>query len=255
MQIEDEFTHAEENLQSRLEQWRGSEPAIDGSWGRLVPQEWAEPSAYSYVARPAGSFVTEWASKDTIRTEKDRLIATAKAQGFFWDADTEYRICAALLKHQVEGGSEHDDYLVGESPNQVVIRNTANGIYGVRADTSPAQYLQRLDEYNRTFPILQMRLIGVSEDADGNAVIWTAQPFVYGEEFGSQAELEQAMETRGWRRDGYPGIPRFLHEATGAIIEDAHTGNILHRDGELFPIDVQMEALPEQPTDGLDARA
>lgn len=77
-----------------------------------------------------------------------------------------------------------------------------------------------------------MRLIGVSEPAEipGHAVVWTAQPYVRGKKFGSQAAVEQAMAAKGWVRDGSPGVPRCRHEATGTVIEDAHTDNVFQDD-------------------------
>lgn len=236
-----EFTHAEEALQSRLEQWRACAGLDDREGGRLVPREWSEPSACSDVRRGEASFLFEYSSRDTIRAEAARLIERAKAEGFFWDEATACRIAEHLI--EAEGCTEHDAYLVGAAPNQIVIRNTAHGIYGPRSDISPGQYLQRLDEYNRTFPYLQIRLIGISVDEDGNAVIWTVQPFVEGREFASEADLAKAMEARGWEQDGQ--YPRYIHKDTGAIIEDAHTGNVLYIGDDLFPIDVMVEKLPQ----------
>lgn len=211
-----------------------------------MDRKWEQPSAYSDTSRPEGTFVTESVDADTIRDEKDRLIAAAKAQGFFWDDDAVARI-ADMACAVVQGGMEHDAYLVGSGDQRVVIRNTANGIYGL-PDKSPAQYLQRLSEYNRTFPALQIRLIGVSEDADGNAVIWTTQPFAPGKEFKNFVELQAALKAAGWKSE--KGLGRYVHEATGTVIRDVHPGNVLHRDGELFPIDVQVEKLPRQGTGG-----
>lgn len=43
--------------------------------------------------------------------------------------------------------------------------------------------------------------------------------------------------------------PRFEHEATGAVIEDAHTDNVFHDDnGDLYPFDVVVEVLLGRPT-------
>lgn len=200
-----------------------------------------EPSQYATITRRAGSFVTESVDADTIRAEKDQLIAAAKAHGFFWDDDAVARI--ADVARGVQGGMEHDAYLVGSGDDLVVIRNTTNGIYGL-PDKSPAQYLQRLDEFNRTFPLLEIRLVGVSEDVDGNAVIWTTQPFVPGAEFKNFIELKAALKAAGWKSE--KGLGRYVHEASGTVIRDVHPGNVLHRDGELFPIDVQIEKLPRQ---------
>lgn len=64
-----------------------------------------------------------------------------------------------------------------------------------------------------------------------------------GREFASEADLAKAMEARGWEQDGQ--YPRYIHKDTGAIIEDAHTGNVLYIGDDLFPIDVMVEKLPQ----------
>lgn len=231
-----EFTRGQEALQSRLAQWVDSLGSVGRRGIGLVPQESIEPSDDAGALRDAGAGATA-------EVQARRLIRTAKAGGFLLDNATVSDIARSAV--ETAGGSEHDVYVVGSGDNRLVIRNTANGNYGNRAGLTPADYLKRLDDYNRTFPALQMRVIGVSKDAKGRAVIWTAQPFVAGSEFATQAELQKAMEADGWTHDGYAGQPRFVHKATGTVIEDAHTGNILHRDGELFPIDVQIERMPQ----------
>ncbi|WP_259304767.1 PLxRFG domain-containing protein [Thermomonas sp. S9] len=172
----------------------------------------------------------------------------AKAEGFFWDSD--HPILARLDTLPVLGGAEHRVFVVGSGDARFVIRATDNGFFGPRSDISPAQYLARLDDFNSTFPSLQTRLIGVSESADipGHAVIWTAQPFVYGKKFSSQDALREGMVARGWQEDGYPGVPRYRHTASGAVIEDAHIDNVFHdEDGNLYPFDV---VVAEMPTSG-----
>lgn len=241
------YRHGEEELASRLvRSGLAQEGEADGRGGiGLVPRESTEPNNYSDVRRGEGAFVLEFASREEARAEAERLIAAARREGFFWDDGAQARVLE-LAWDERAGGAEHDVYIVGAGDAKLAIRSTANGIYGNRADITPAMYLQRLQEYNQIFPHLQMRLIGVSEDPDGNAVLWTAQKFVEGREFDSDAELAAAMAEQGWDQDG--DDPRFIHRETGAIIEDAHSGNILHADGELFPIDVHVEKLPARGT-------
>lgn len=240
-----EYAHAEEALQSRLAQW-AAEIHLGGSGPRAVG---ASPEAIGTVARNGSGAAHQGdASREEIRTQSARLIERAKAEGFFWDSD--HPILARLDTLPVLGGAEHRVFVVGSGDARFVIRATDNGLFGPRSDISPAQYLARLDDFNSTFPSLQTRLIGVSESADipGHAVIWTAQPFVYGKKFSSQDALREGMVARGWQEDGYPGVPRYRHTASGAVIEDAHIDNVFHdEDGNLYPFDV---VVAEMPTSG-----
>lgn len=257
-----EFSHAEEALQSRLAQWsaavrlgQGGPRAVGERSESLGPVDRSEAGA----ARQGD------ASREEIRDQSARLIQRAKDEGFFWGDDSPILAAlGSLPAGSVNGGAEHQVFVVGEGDNRFVIRATDNGFFGPRSDISPAQYLARLEDYSRTFPSLQTRLIGVSESAEipGNAVIWTAQPFVRGRKFGSQSALRDAMAAHGWKEDGYNGVPRFKHEATGAVIEDAHTDNVFQDDnGELYPFDVVVEAMPggadvlfsRAPADSIDA--
>lgn len=237
-----DFAHGQEALESRLAQWAASLHIGAGS-PRPVG---ARPESIGTVNRNASGAAEQGdESREALREQSARLIERAKAEGHFWDADSP--ILAKLAGMFANGGAEHQAYKVGEPGSEFIIRATDNGYFGPRADISPAQYLARLDDYNATFPNLQMRLVGVSEstEIEGHAVIWTVQPFVYGNEFGSQSALAAAMAEHGWKEDGPAGTPRFIHEATGTIIEDAHTGNVFYDDaGNLYPFDVVVEALP-----------
>lgn len=251
-----EYANAERDLLARLAQWSTSF-LQDGRGGPEAVEE--RPESIGAVNRGAdhrqGAVEQGDASKQEIREQSARLIDRAKREGFFWGADSP--ILAAISERPSLGGAEHQVFLVGEGRNRLVIRATDNGFFGPRADISPAQYLARLEDYSHTFPGLQTRLIGVSEsaDIDGHAVIWTAQPFVEGEKFGSQSALEAAMAKHGWKRDGYPGVPRFIHEGTGAVIEDARTDNVFHDDlGNVYPFDVVVEALPKPSRAGMQSR-
>lgn len=184
----------------------------------------------------AGTSVEERAA-----AESAKLIETAKANGFFWNDATKEEIEPVLSASPHSSGFEHEAYFVGEAPGKVVIRNTYDG-FG--AYDTPSEYLQRLIDYNQTFPELQMRLIGVSTDDGGNPVLWTVQKFVEAKELGNQRALAQAMQMHGWKPKGHVLTPVFVHEATGTVIEDAHPGNILERDGKLYPIDVHIKKPP-----------
>lgn len=231
------YQHGQEILESRLEQWH-SAVALDGRGGSgLVPQEWAEPSRYASERGAAG--YTAQAKEG--RAEQERLIAAAQQHGFFFDDN--HPLFDALTAYKNEGGAEHDAYIVGEPQSRVVIRSTIKGSFGNTSTDSPVQYLQRLADYNQTFPDLQTRLIGVSQREDGTAVIWTAQTFVPGEEYASQSDLDAAMRAHGWFEVG-TNTHKYRHKETGAVIEDVHRGNVLHIGDELFPIDVIVDKKP-----------
>lgn len=140
------------------------------------------------------------------------------------------------------GGSEHDVYVTGEEGHLVVIRSTIQDSYGFRG-RSPAQYLKRLKDYNRVFPALQTRMIGVSQNARGNGVIWTAQPFIEGREFEDDRALQEEMERRGWERidKDFDENILYRHAGSGVVIRDAHGGNVLVKGDELFPVDVIVD--------------
>lgn len=239
-----EFEHG----QSRLIQGLSGAGFDEGGAGRLVRSESTEPSLYTAGrARPLP--YSEQSSARDIDAEEARLIARAKEEGFFWGAGKMPGI-AALLGRRAAGGNEHDVFIVGDPPNRVVIRKTVKDSYGF-AFRSPSQYLKRIDDYNRVFPNIQVRVIGVSRspvlgklsDNHGKGVIWTAQTFVEGTAFANSADLHTAMVAHGWER--LKGL-EYRHKETGVIIDDVHHGNVLQRDGNLFPIDVVIKHIPDE---------
>ena len=237
-----DYAREEEQLQSRLVQWFGS-LRIGGSRPRTVE---SRPETVGQVARnESGAAEQGGASAEEIRGQSQRLIDRAKAEGFYWDADSP--ILPELDKAFTLGGAEHRAFIVGEGENRIVIRATDNGFFGNMSDISPAQYLARLEDYNRTFPALQTRVIGVSESAEieGNAVIWTVQPFVRGKKFRDQRAVQEMMAANGWEVDGEDLTPRYRNTETGVVIDDAHEDNVFYDDaGNVWPFDVRVEALP-----------
>ncbi len=215
----------------------------------LVAGEWAEPSRYRAELGRKNAFIAEEdrvATAEEGRVEQERLIAAAKENGFF--IGPSHPLLKALTLHENKRGMEHDAYIVGEEKGRVVIRSTLPGSFGHANKHSPAYYLKRIAEYNQVFPNIQVRLIGVGQNEDGSAVILTAQAFVAGKEYDTEAELDAAMRKQGWFAIGVPakGLPaRYQHKETKAIISDVHVGNILHIGDELFPIDVIVEKMPK----------
>lgn len=237
-----EYAHGQEALTSWLASW-SSALRLGGSRPRPVE---SRPESIGAVNRNASGAAEQGdATREEIREQSQRLIERAKADGFFWPDNSP--IIADLGSLQSLGGAEHQVFLVGKGDSRFVIRATDNGSFGPRSDISPAQYLARLDDYSSTFPNLQTRLIGVSESAEveGNAVIWTAQPYVRGTTFRNQPALAAAMRAHGWEQVGDDQSFQFRHTETGAVIEDAHTDNVFQDDnGDLYPFDVVVEALP-----------
>jgi hypothetical protein len=231
--------NGQEELASRLIRSSHSRTGNDhGGVCGLVPQEWTQPSRYAGERSGQGGSTSQRAGRE----EQARLVAAAKEHGFFFAVG--HPIFEALVAYKNEAGAEHDAYILGEAPNQVVIRTTVRGEFGNTSQHSPVEYLKRLEEYNQTFPSLQMCMIGVHEDADGNVSILTAQRFVKGEEFATHAELDAAMRAHGWHRFGMNDY-EYMHKGTGAVIEDAHTGNVIYIGDQLFPIDVIVQKMPK----------
>ena len=250
---DEEISNETEQLKSRIRQWYADNNVDDGTVQSLDQEKWAKSSTYSTKPIGTDSFLNETTSQKEIKKQSNLLIKTAKKNGFFLTDDQIVKALDGSTELVGESlGAEHDVYFVGAAPNMLAIRSTSNGTYGPTKDTSPAQYLNRLEDVNQLFPNVRMQMLGVSQDSEGKAVIWTAQNFVAGTEFNSEIDLAVAMEKIGWVRDGgfegtTDGIDyRYRHEATGAIIQDAHTGNVLLKDGELYPIDVMVEKMPDE---------
>jgi len=65
----------QEDLASELELPGDSVGGVNGGWGRVVPQEWLEPSAYAGTAGKAGTCRR--------REEAEGLMARLNAEGYF----------------------------------------------------------------------------------------------------------------------------------------------------------------------------
>jgi hypothetical protein len=205
----------------------------------LVSRESSQAESYASPFRPIPNYATE-ASVQDIVAEEQRLIQRAEEEGFFWDAAKVQRVVGQFA--ETSGGGEHDVALVGGRNWRLIVRSTINDSYGF-AFRSPAQYLKRLEHFNFAFPALQMRVIGVSRNARGNGVIWTAQPFVEGWEFAEESQLCKALEKAGWTRVGSDTV--YQHKRSGLVIRDAHTGNVLTDGKHLYPVDVIIDDWPE----------
>lgn len=218
----------------------------------IVGAEWTKAASYSDLSLRGGSFVRDERSPEVIKTESDRLIASAKKNGFFVDSADAAELFGMLSQYKLNSGMEHDAFRMKGDGGGVVIRATADGRYGPDKTKSPAQYLHRIEEYNKTFPDLQMRVIGVGQRSDGKAYILTVQKYVHGKEFNNMDQLHAAMVAHGWEamerdHEGKLTASRYRNKKTGAIISDVHEGNVLHdSEGNLYPIDVIVEKLPNK---------
>lgn len=215
-----------------------------GTTKGLVPLESGQLSAHKdHTGRSAARPYEEHATFQELDVEEARLIHLAKKGGFFIENE-RLKPTLEQLEEKTTRGSEHDVYLLQSNGGAVIIRNTIRDSYGF-VHRSPAQYLKRLEDYNQLFPGIQIRVIGVSGNMRGNGVIWTIQPFVEGREFPNDAALRKALCSRGW--DHVKDIT-FIHKHTGIVIEDAHCGNVLERDDQLYPIDVIVKHPPLDQT-------
>lgn len=80
-----------------------------------------------------------------------------------------------------------------------------------------------------------IRLEGIIETEAGPAIV-TSQPFIEGRE-PTVDEISEWFESQGYVADGYN---KWRHPETGAVIADAHSGNLVMTDAGLIPIDLQI---------------
>lgn len=188
------------------------------------------------------------------KQEQQALIEKAKEEGVFFEPDSE--IFDLLDTGDKTGGMEHDAWIIGEREQKTVVRSTKRtdhgSLYGHTSKVSPAKYLDRNKDFNLLFPHLQIDVIGVSQDADGNATLLTAQPYTKAKKFKSVTELDAAMNKKGWYRTTAMNAAnrdkpaRYEHKESGAVINDVTLDNVLGKDGVLYPIDVYVEKMPDQ---------
>ena len=166
-------------------------------------------------------------------------------------ADRNHRVFSAEEIREFEaqagpqgGGSEHDAWVVMGKDEKIVIRRTINDSYGFRF-SSPFQYLRRIAEFSEQVPAAAVKFLGVSKNARGNGVIWTAQPYIEGKH-PSQTELVAYLAVLGWRPAGSVHHHLvFEHIPSGIRMHDVHAGNFIRQvNGVLIPIDVFFEGLP-----------
>ena len=231
------------SLESRLEQWRTANGLHDRRGTSAVEGELGE-AAETEGNYGRGENPLAYSSKETIERESRELIARAKQGDFFLTPDDIY----ALIENSesMKGGTEHDIHYAGDDDNAIIIRNTKDGTYGYLDGASPTQYLRRLARNNQVFPKTPIYLLGVSEGKDGEAVIWTAQPFVKGKTYDNERKFNMAMSDHGWEPYNRPNS--YIHKETGTVIRDASKANVLYVGDELFPIDVIVEKLPQKNT-------
>lgn len=227
-------------LATRLARWNTGVNIDGGRGDRIVLEQQQKTGSDERSSDGDRTGGTE----ETARAEQAKLIATAKANGVFYEDESHFM--RAVTSHENRGGTEHDAYIVGEANNQVVIRSTVKSGFGLTSSDSPVQYLKRMEEYNATFPYLQIRVIGISQNSDGVPVIWTAQSFIHGERFRSHDELSAAFANKGWFKANAPDSPfSYQHKETGTVIDDAHIFNVLHIGDGLYPIDIIVKEVPE----------
>ncbi|MCW1921154.1 NAD-dependent DNA ligase LigA [Luteolibacter arcticus] len=128
------------------------------------------------------------------------------------------------------GQSEHTVFAV-ESSNRV-IKFTLPPNFGAQGAKA---YLKNIGASNRLFAD-DICFHGVLETHKGPAFV-ISQPFVKGDE-PNLDEVAAWFQTHGYRSIGHN---RWINDATGTEVADAHTGNLIKTaDGELVPIDLQI---------------
>ncbi|MCB1062480.1 MAG: hypothetical protein KDN20_06120 [Verrucomicrobiae bacterium] len=131
----------------------------------------------------------------------------------------------------IGGQSEHHVLLAPDESR--VLKTTIPPHFGARGNV--AAYVRNLQWSNQLFGD-DIRLVGVLE-AEAGPMIVTTQPYTE----GTEPEIE---EIQAWFLDqGYEscGYNQWRHPETGAVIADAHQGNLIKTEaGDLIPIDLQV---------------
>lgn len=135
-------------------------------------------------------------------------------------------------------GQEHQVFLRVGTPKKV-IKSTHPNTFGLYNST-PSEYLSRIDLINKIFPDANITIIGVAEVEKGKASIVTEMPFFNGKH-PTLKELINGMKKLGFQPNGSGG---FVNNDDRIVLHDAHTGNFLvGNDRTPIPIDLQIELL------------
>ncbi|MCB1093431.1 MAG: hypothetical protein KDL87_17970 [Verrucomicrobiae bacterium] len=128
------------------------------------------------------------------------------------------------------GATEHDVFLSPEG--EKVIKLTIPPKFGARGQV--IDYVKNVLWANHLFGD-DIRLVGIVATNAGPAIV-TSQPFIEGGA-PTQEEVAEWFLDQGYLPDGYF---KWRHPESGAIIADAHPGNLVRTEWGLIPIDLQI---------------
>ncbi len=163
-----------------------------------------------------------------IRAETESLRQWATETGRFLTAEDFGEITETC--DQIGGASEHHVFLMAIGDR--VLKVTIPPNFGARGES--LAYLDNAVWANELFGD-DIRLEGIVETESGLAIV-ISQPFIVGRA-PTEAEVIEWFESQGYRAQ--PG-GRWVHEGTGAVVADAHTGNLVMSSEGLIPIDLQI---------------
>jgi hypothetical protein len=114
-----------------------------------------------------------------------------------------------------------------------VVKSTLPPFFGQQGDV--ASYLNNAAWSNSLFGD-DIRFEGVVETDRGPAII-VSQPFISGRK-ASKRRIRRWFESQGYLPNGYN---QWRHPATGAVVADAHQGNLIVVDRRhVVPVDLQI---------------
>lgn len=217
--------------------------------GRLYPQRDGEDQRGKYqnlVGATGEKWTSFWDRLESgpeqvnkIVQQESELIENAKKSGIFIPREDLPKI----VKGQRDlGGNEHEVYKDGNT----YYRLTKNGMFG-RPFATPEMYLKRWDDYNANAPKdIQVELVGITQDHQGNAVVVTKQPAAKGK-IVSPEKLREILKKQGW--EPFFGSDGVMAWRRGDVVmEDVHNGNVLvGKKEELYPIDVTYRSSQFMP--------
>ncbi len=166
--------------------------------------------------------------QERIRQEAQSILEWGLEAGRIIDPD---RLFELVKEWQELGGqSEHTVFYIKDLDR--VVKFTIPPNFGAQGSLA---YLRNITASNQLFED-DIRFHGIVQIEAGPSFV-VSQPYVHGTE-PTIAEVNEWFTANGYRSTGYN---RWLDDATGVEIADAHIGNLIKtEDGELVPIDLQV---------------
>ncbi|BCU75431.1 NAD-dependent DNA ligase LigA [Luteolibacter sp. LG18] len=203
----------------------GSHQSSEGHGGTFAPG-----TAESLGARLAhdlrGSDGADFSER--LRQEAQSILEWGAETGRILDPERFLEV----VSHWQELGGQSEHTVFHLAGLNRVVKFTLPPNFGAQGAEA---YLRNLGASNRLFGD-SIRFHGILPTDKGPAFV-ISQPFIKGD-VPSQQEVEEWFTADGYRSIGHN---RWINDATGTEIADAHVGNLIKaEDGELIPIDLQV---------------